>query len=734
MLVKIHKRVFMNYIKGKIKKLIFYSKESGFVVALFRVKESNVLEIGSNKTITITGSFLDPSIDVAMTLYGDYKKNDKWGMQFVVESYEVDKPTTKEAIIDFLSSPFIEGCGEVTAKRIVEAFGEKSLDIIKNDKEKLLEIEGLTEKRAEKIHASLINYDKSGDTILKLQNLGFSIEECYRIYNYFKDEIDEVLANDFYRISEVVDFRKVDSIYVNNYGDKSDARVFACILESMRILSFANGDTFYYADEIRSTILKEFYIELTEDVFLECLDYLENNNDIVRIDKRIYLKEYYEKECNIAKCLKKIDSKAPKMFYNIDEKLKALEEKLKIDYNETQEKAIKSALNNNITIISGGPGTGKTTIINAIVKLYIEKEKLGPADIMETIALLAPTGRAAKKMNSSTGIPAYTIHRYLKWYKDSNEFVYNEYNKTHHKLIIVDEVSMIDVDLFNALLNGISSNVKLILVGDTFQLPSVGPGLVLNDLIDSDFFNYVPLNQIYRQSDNSYIPFLAKEIKSNDLSEEFLTKKDDYNFVQVDSSNIKSAIKQITDISLEKGLDERSVQVLAPMYKGEAGIDALNSTLQEIYNPPERHKDEVIYGEYIYREGDKVLQLVNDLDNNVFNGDIGFIESINGNKIIINFDGNRVEYDKKDLKQIKHAYAISIHKSQGSEFTHVLMPISKSYYKMLYNKLIYTGVSRAKKSLTLVGDAIAFQRAVGNNYSSGRKTSLKEQITMVYNN
>ena len=734
MLVKIHKRVFMNYIKGKIKKLIFYSKESGFVVALFRVKESNVLEIGSNKTITITGSFLDPSIDVAMTLYGDYKKNDKWGMQFVVESYEVDKPTTKEAIIDFLSSPFIEGCGEVTAKRIVEAFGEKSLDIIKNDKEKLLEIEGLTEKRAEKIHASLINYDKSGDTILKLQNLGFSIEECYRIYNYFKDEIDEVLANDFYRISEIVDFRKVDSIYVNNYGDKSDARVFACILESMRILSFANGDTFYYADEIRSTILKEFYIELTEDVFLECLDYLENNNDIIRLDKRIYLKGYYEKECNIAKCLKKIDSKAPKLFYNIDEKLKDLEEKLKIDYNETQEKAIKSALNNNITIISGGPGTGKTTIINAIVKLYIEKEKLGPADIMETIALLAPTGRAAKKMNSSTGIPAYTIHRYLKWYKDSNEFVYNEYNKTHHKLIIVDEVSMIDVDLFNALLNGISSNVKLILVGDTFQLPSVGPGLVLNDLIDSDFFNYVPLNQIYRQSDNSYIPFLAKEIKSNDLSEEFLTKKDDYNFVQVDSSNIKSAIKQITDISLEKGLDERSVQVLAPMYKGEAGIDALNSTLQEIYNPPERHKDEVIYGEYIYREGDKVLQLVNDLDNNVFNGDIGFIESINGNKIIINFDGNRVEYDKKDLKQIKHAYAISIHKSQGSEFTHVLMPISKSYYKMLYNKLIYTGVSRAKKSLTLVGDAAAFQRAVGNNYSSGRKTSLKEQITMVYNN
>ncbi len=336
-------------------------------------------------------------------------------------------------------------------------------------------------------------------------------------------------------------------------------------------------------------------------------------------------------------------------------------------------------------------------------------------------------------MNSSTGISASTIHRYLKWYKDSNEFVYNEYNKTHHKLIIVDEVSMIDIDLFNALLNGISNKVKLILVGDIFQLPSVGPGLILNDLIESDFFNYIPLNQIYRQSDNSYIPFLAKEIKNNDLSEEFLTKKDDYNFVQVDSSNIKHAITQIVNLSIDKNIDETNLQVLAPMYRGEAGIDALNASLQEVYNPSRRSKEEIIYGEYIYREGDKVLQLVNDLDNNVFNGDIGFIETISNNKIFINFDGNNVEYEKKDLKKIKHAYAISIHKSQGSEFTHVLMPISNSYFRMLYNKLIYTGVSRAKKSLTLVGDPSAFQRAVNNNYSSGRKTSLKDQLSLVYN-
>ena len=251
---------------------------------------------------------------------------------------------------------------------------------------------------------------------------------------------------------------------------------------------------------------------------------------------------YYRKELNIANTLKKINENSVKKIVNLKEKLEDLEKKLGIDYNADQEKAIITALNNNICIISGGPGTGKTTIINAITKLYIEDKLLGPADIMESIALLAPTGRASKKLATSTNLPAYTIHRYLKWYKDSNDFFYNEYNKTNHKLIIVDEVSMIDVDLFNALLNGISSNVKLILVGDTFQLPSVGPGLVLDDLISSDYFNFVPLNQIYRQSDNSYIAYLAKDIKNNDLSEEFLKKKDDYTFFQTDNSMIKDAI------------------------------------------------------------------------------------------------------------------------------------------------------------------------------------------------
>ena len=725
----------MNYIKGKLKKIIFHNNESGYVVALFRVKETNDVAMKEkvNKSITVTGVFTDVNIDISMTLYGSYVNNERFGMQYAVDSYEVEVPTTKEAIIEFLASSFIEGCGEKTAKKIVDHFGEKTLDKIKENRDNLLEIEGMTAIRAAKIYNSLQNYNKSSEAILKFQNLGFTIQECSRIYNKFKYRIEEVLGDSFYDLKEIIEFHKLDSIYMNNYGNDTKVRIYACFLEGMQMLSNYNGDTYYYREEISDILNREFNIVLAEDVFEGVLQELVNNGNVVLVDRKIYLASYYEKEGNIAATLKRIDAKEPDKILNLEEKLKKLESRLGIDYNTDQEKAIMGALNNNVTIISGGPGTGKTTIINAITKLYIEDKGLGPADIMESIALLAPTGRASKKMATSTSLPAYTIHRYLKWYKDSNDFFYNEYNKTSHRLIIVDEVSMIDIDLFNALLNGISPGVKLILVGDTFQLPSVGPGLVLDDLISSDYFNFIPLNQIYRQSDNSYIPYLAKEIKNNDLSEEFLNKKDDYTFFQTKSTQIKDAIEQIIKISLEKKIDEHHMQVLAPMYKGENGIDNLNVVLQSIYNPKKKSKNEINYLDVTYREGDKVLQLVNDLDNNVFNGDIGYIDSIMGNKVTIDFEGNRVEYEKKNLKQIKHAYAITIHKSQGSEFEHVIMPISNSYYKMLYNKLVYTGVSRAKKTLTIVGDPYAFARAVGNNYSANRKTSLKTRIIEVYN-
>lgn len=724
----------MNYIKGKIKKTIFYNADNGFLVALFRVKETNDISLKEkvNKTITITGQFPDVNLDVLMELYGKFIKNERFGMQYSVNNYVVSVPDSKEAITDFLASSFISGCGEVTAKKIVDMYGKDTLDIIKNDKTKLLMIDGMTESRANKIYDSLQNYNKSSDIIMTFQTLGFSIDECFKIYQKFKNRIEDILNDDFYDLKEVIDFAKVDNIYIKKYGDKTSTRIYACIIEAMQQLSNSNGDIYYYEQEIKEMLLKKFNIEINEDVFSELINDLINKDKVIKVDNIYYLKGYYDKEILIAKNLKKIDSFKVKKIAELDEKLEVLENKLNIKYNSEQKKAIISALNNNISIISGGPGTGKTTIINAIVKLYIEEHHLGNQDIVENIALLAPTGRASKKLSTSTNLPAYTIHRYLKWYKDSNDFFYNEYNRTKHRLIIVDEVSMIDIDLFNALLNGISSNVKIIFVGDTFQLPSVGPGLILNDLIASDYFNYVPLNQIYRQSENSYIPYLAKEIKMNELSEDCLVKKDDYNFFEANNNQIKSAIKQIIEVSLSKNIDEKRMQVLAPMYRGENGIDNLNIILQSIYNPASIKKIEIKYGDVIYRENDKVLQLINDLDNNVFNGDIGFIKQIVNNKIYIDFDSSEVIYEKKDLKNIKHAYAITIHKSQGSEFEHVIMPITSSYFKMLYNKLIYTGVSRAKKSLTIVGSFKAFKDAVGNNYSASRKTTLKDAIINVY--
>lgn len=724
----------MNYIKGKIKKIIFQNNDTGYLVALFRVKETNIAAHKDkvNKTITVTGTFLNVYLDLSLILYGDYINNERFGLQFAVQRSEGLKPTTKDAIIEFLSSSFVDGCGSVTAQKIYDVFGDKTIDIISGDKSKLLKVEGMTLKRCEKIYNSLQNFNKESKTILKLQDLGFSIDECSRIYNHFKDELDEVLEKDFFALKEVIEFHKLDNIYIKNYGDLTETRIYACLLQSMQILSDNLGDTYYFEKEIKEKLLKEFNIELLGDAFLEAVDDLKERNDIYVDGEKIYLKKYYELEINVAKRLKKIDSYDAKKIRNFDEKINSLEKMLNIKYNEDQKKAIKTALNNNITIISGGPGTGKTTIVNAIVQLYMEENRLSMIDAANNIALLAPTGRASKKLSTSTNMGASTIHRYLKWYKDSKGFFYNEFNKTKHKMIIVDEVSMIDIELFSALLDGISPNIKLILVGDTFQLPSVGPGLVLKDLIESDYFNYVPLGKIYRQSDNSYIPFLAQEIKNNDLSEDFLVKRDDYSFFEAKNTQIKDAIDKIIDVSIKKGIDERKMQVLAPMYRGDNGIDNLNVILQKKYNPSAVTRAEITYMDYIYREGDKVLQLVNNLDAGVFNGDIGFISNIFNNKITIDFEGNTVVYEKKDLKNIKHAYAITIHKSQGSEFEHVIMPISSSYYRMLYNKLVYTGVSRAKKSLTIVGDPLIFKEAVNNNYSSERKTSLKKQITLVY--
>ena len=726
----------MNYIKGKIRNIIYQNKDNGYVVAVFRIKETNdaKMEEYVSKTVTITGTFLEINSEETFILYGEATRHERFGFQYQVKSYEKEKISSEDALIEFLSSSLIKGSGEVTAKKIVKFLGMDAIDKIKNDDFALRGIPNLSEAKQRMIRESLLEYSDADDSLLKLKELGFSIPEATRIYKKYGASTKYIIDSNLYVLTEIMDFNKVDAIYKSNHEELDRVRIKACMVEAMRRLSINNGDTYYKSEEIKDALKKEFDLLLDEIEFEEIMYTLEEENKVVLEAGLYYLVEYYDAEVAITDHLFQLSTNSTTPFYDFDHEIALLEEENKVYYNEDQRNAIKKALENKITIISGGPGTGKTTIINAIVKLYIKMHDFSPMEVLANIALLAPTGRASKKMSTSTGLPAMTIHRFLKWNKDTNNFGVNEYHKAQENLIIVDEMSMIDISLFDALLKGIRSNVQLVMVGDVFQLPSVGPGLVLNDLIASDLFTFCPLEKIYRQSDNSYIPYLALEIKNKDLSEDFVSQKDDYNFLNVDGKYIKDMIRKICIMSKDKGLNEEDIQILAPMYKGENGIDNLNMILQELFNPKDSKKEEIRYGEFIYREGDKVLQLQNNPDSNVFNGDIGYIRKINlktgksKDTIIIDFEGVKVSYTKEELNQIKHAYAITIHKSQGSEFSHVILPISRSYYKMLYNKLIYTGVSRAKKSLVIIGEANAFMMAVNNDYASSRKTNLKERL------
>lgn len=726
----------MQTIKGCIRHII-YTAPSSFMVAVFKVKEASE-EIANlkNRTITVAGTLLMPSFEDNYLLTGEYTYDERYGDEFKFNQFQKLVPEGKDAVIEFLTSPLIKGCGEKTATAIVESLGEDALNIIKNNRDCLLSIPGISVSKADRIYTSILKYSMIDDILISLQKKGFSMSEATKIINKYEDKTLVFLEENMYLFKEFVPFKKIDNIYLSDHEFDTEVRIKACLVETMEELSDKEGHTYYTEGMIKENILKSYGIELNDTLFDK---YVLNNHDIYVEDDRIYLLKYYDMEVNIARRLKSIYNASIREIKNIDKKIIDFEHKINVIYNEEQKQAIKTALESKISIISGGPGTGKTTIIKAITSLYSDIYKLSGIDRTSMIALLAPTGRAAKKLSLSTGLPSSTIHRFLKWNKDTDTFSVNRENPNLQKLIIVDECSMIDTNLFSSLLDGILDNVQLVLVGDTFQLPSVSSGMILEDLKQSKIFPFTSLETIYRQSNNSYIPFLAKEIREDKIGDTYLEKKDDYNFISCSKENIKPLLEKIIRMCLDKGLNTYDIEVLAPMYKGENGIDNLNKLLQGIFNPHDPLSMEVNVSDVTYRVGDKVLQLVNNPDTNVFNGDIGYIERIytahvpkTHLEVVINFDGNRVIYKKEDLTSIKHAYAITIHKSQGSEFPHVIMPLTTSYKKMLYNKLIYTGVSRAKNSLIIIGEEEAFLYSVHNNYADNRLTSLKLKLWYIF--
>ena len=723
------------YVKGQFRKKIF-GNDNGYIVGLFKVKDTNSKDLSFyvNRTITFTGYFHELNDEDTYIFYGNLTNHEKYGDQFNVSSYERVMPEEKDSIVTFLSSGLFKGIGEKKAQKIVDVLGKDTLKIILENPENLLLIPTITKKQADILHNKLVEYEESYTTILALGELGFSTKDSMIIYNKYLSRTMKIIDNDIYQLMydiEDISFKKVDSIAIKHEIKKDDLRrVKACIIYVLEEVTNMYGHSYLLNGEIYSYVVRCLGINLPAEEFDKAIESLTKDIRIVVKDEKYYLKNMYEAEVNIANRISYLTRCNDNESNCLDDYIKDFESFYNINYNQDQIKAIKESYLKQFLIITGGPGTGKTTIIKAITEMYRQSNNISYETLREEIALLAPTGRASKRIAESTLLPAVTIHRFLKWNKESNTFQVNEHNKSNVKFVIIDEASMIDTNLFDSLLKGLSYNTKIILVGDHNQLPSVGPGQILKDLIESNVLNVVRLNQLYRQKEDSNILTLAYNMNESYVDRNIFNVSDDLMFIPCMPTVVKNNIMEFCKKISEK--DYQNIQVLAPLYKTINGIDELNVSLQTIFNPKDNKKNEVLINGIIFREKDKVIQLTNMPDENVFNGDIGYIERIvntsSKKEVYIDFDGNLVKYTASNFNKFKHGYAISIHKSQGSEFDIVVMPMVQSYGKMLYRKLVYTDVTRCKKKLCIVGSIDALETAVNNNNTDIRRTTLKDMI------
>lgn len=719
------------YIKGNFKKYIFKG-QNGYVIGLFKVKDTNCEELETylNHSITFTGYFHELNDDDNYIFYGNVVEHEKYGTQFQVENYERILPEEKDSIVEFLSGGLFKGIGEKTAEKIVKHLGKDTLNIILENPNDLLLIPSITKKQIDILHNTLTEYQFSYKTILTLTDLGFSTKDSMLIYNKYKTKTDDILTTNIYLLMEDIEdinFKKIDNIALTNGIKKDDIRrIKASILYVIDEVCNLYGHSYLLEDEIYSYTIRTLNNRIAESEFYEALESLEKELKIIKNEEKYYLLKMYEAEQNIVKRIGYLTRTAINYNKKLDYYVKKVESFFGCFYNEKQLSAIRESFAKNFLIVTGGPGTGKTTIIKAICELYRQINKLSHQKLCERVALLAPTGRASKRISESTNLPASTIHRFLKWNKENNKFGINEYHKSEVDFVIIDEFSMVDTYLFDSLLKGLKYDTKIVLVGDYNQLPSVGPGQLLKDMIQSNCLNVIELKELYRQKENSNIISLAYQINDDSLDKTIFNKEEDLSFIPVPTDKVIDKIMEISENYIN---NDDSFQILAPMYKTLNGIDLINISLQNLFNKKDKNKKEIIINNVVFREKDKVIQLSNMPDENVFNGDIGYIEEINnGSKkeVYINFDNNIVRYTPTNFQKFKHAYAISIHKSQGSEFDTVIIPIVSGYGKMLYRKLIYTAVTRCKKKLFLVGEVVALEKAIANDDINIRKTTLKE--------
>lgn len=710
---------------GYIRKIRFYNESSNYIVALIDVEQED-------KLITMNG-YMNNFNDYDKYLFvGDYEIHPKYGKQFKLSEYRIILAKESDEIIKYLSSPLFKGVGQKLAKQIVDNLGEDCLTMIKNDKHSLDCVMGMTEKRRDLIYEVLTNSDYDQEVMQFFMGHGISLKNLGLIQAFYKEKTLEVLQNNPYQLIEDIDgigFKTADELALKTGGTLDNPhRIKAAIVYSIKQYGFNTGSTYCLIEEIIKTF-KQLIYSIEENVFYEYLDELIDNGLIIKEDERYYYHEMYEAEVNISNYLKmRINHDDENIDVSrVNQLLQDFEKNQGITYAKKQKEALFYFLKSSVMILTGGPGTGKSTIVHALLKIYTS---LYPED---RIGLVAPTGRAAKRLTELTGIEACTIHRLLKWDLHTNTFAINKTNPLDINVLIIDEFSMVDCLLLSKLFDAGRNIDKILFIGDYYQLPSVAPGNVLKDLIEAGV-KTIELDEIFRQAKDSGIIQLAHHIINNEIDDiDLFSQYQDINFFPMLNYDVIKNVKTIVNKALEEGYDTSDIQVLAPMYHGVAGIDALNDALQDVFNPKDQCVDSYKIGRIEYRIGDKILQLKNRVDDNVFNGDIGILIDICRkdnfeylqDTLIVDFDGNIVEYTSQNFNTITLAYCMSIHKSQGNEFKIVIMPVLSDYYIMLRRNLLYTAITRAKQSLFILGDAKAFMHGLHNYQDNRRKTTLK---------
>lgn len=721
--------------EGKLDRIIFNNQENGYTVALFDTSEGS---------IRIAGSFNEPKIGTNYRLDGNFVMHRKYGEQFSFDSYEEIVPEGKDAIYEFLAAGNIRGIGPKTAKLIIDTYGEDSLRIIEENPEKLLKIRGIGAKSLEKISESYIESREFAKVSLELRELGMDMSHAVKIYKLYGGESINVVNENPYTLVEDVygmTFQRADRIAEKlGFDSDSEFRIESGIKHILRTWA-ASGSTLMPEEILVDKVINllDTQGELVRDAIRTMAFNGEIQTDNIDGDHVVYLYGYFYAEQRVAANIKRLSS-ARRKAIPIDVNNIVDSENIKL--SQEQKKAIRAALLDNVTVITGGPGTGKTTIINFLVKIFKSVEY--------KVALAAPTGRAAKRMEEASGEPALTIHRLLEYiYSPDDDEMYfgrNEENQLEYDAIIVDEASMIDIMLMDGLLAAIKSGTMLIITGDVDQLPPVGAGNVLRDIIDSECVYTARLREIFRQSQDSKIVTNAHSINNGEYPEIGGKDTDFFVIQKGNEDDVMQEIKGLIGGRLEKHYDfisgAKDIQILTPTKKGTLGVPNLNAELQAIINPPDKEKTEIKIGNKLFRMGDKVMQLKNDYGaewqdehtweegEGIFNGDMGTIVSIDaeGKSMLVSSDGKRIKYEGDMFEEIDLAYAITVHKSQGSEFPVVIMPMWQSPPMLMTRNLLYTAITRGKKLVIIVGNPKYMKWMIDNNRADGRYTGLKYRL------